>query len=109
MTVIKMNYHSDKYEVTALVTFLCVIQSFCQTTKADSILYDFNNNPEKILVAAHRATHQNYPENSIAAILESIRLGVDIIELDVRATKDGKLVVIHDRTVVRTTNGTGKV
>ncbi|WP_289064145.1 glycerophosphodiester phosphodiesterase family protein [uncultured Zobellia sp.] len=94
---------------TIVFAFLCFNQGFCQTTKADSILYDFNHRPEKILVAAHRAAHQNYPENSIAAIRESIRLGVEIVELDIRVTKDDKLVVMHDRTVDRTTNGTGKV
>ena len=94
---------------TILFAFVCITQCYSQTTKADSILYDFNHRPEKILVAAHRAAHQNYPENSIAAIRESIRLGIEIVELDIRVTKDDKLVVIHDRTVDRTTNGTGKV
>ncbi|CAM4241583.1 glycerophosphodiester phosphodiesterase family protein [Zobellia roscoffensis] len=94
---------------TILFAFLCITQCYSQTTKADSILYDFNHRPEKILVAAHRAAHQNYPENSIAAIRESIRMGIAIVELDIRVTKDNKLVVMHDRTVDRTTNGSGKV
>lgn len=75
----------------------------------DSILYDFYNRPDRILVAAHRAAHINHPENSIPAIKEAIAIGVDIIELDVRETKDGVLVVIHDKTVDRTTNGKGPV
>lgn len=75
----------------------------------DSILYDFHNQPGRILVAAHRAPHVVHPENSIPAMKEAIVMGVDIIESDVRETKDGVLVMIHDKTVDRTTNGKGQV
>jgi len=64
-----------------------------------------------IMVAAHRAggfTH-SIPENSLSAIANALELGVDIIEIDVRITLDHKLVVIHDKTLNRTTNGSGKV
>lgn len=80
-----------------------------QESKLQSILNDFHNHPEQILVAAHRATNPNYPENSLAAIEESIRIGVDIVEIDIRKSKDGELVIMHDKTIDRTTNGTGKV
>lgn len=89
--------------------FFLSISCFGQGARLDSLLSDFNNHPEHILVAAHRAAHQEYPENSLAAINESIRLGVDIIEIDVRLSKDGKFVLMHDGTVDRTTDGTGKV
>ncbi|GIT43944.1 MAG: hypothetical protein Ct9H300mP11_18800 [Chloroflexota bacterium] len=59
------------------------------------------------LVIAHRGDNTNAPENTISAFKKALDLGADGIELDVRLTKDGKLVVIHDRTVDRTTNGTG--
>ena len=85
------------------------LNSQAQETKLDSILDDYHNNPEQILVAAHRATNPNYPENSLAAIAESIRIGVDIVEIDIRKSKDGELVIMHDKTIDRTTNGTGKV
>ena len=75
----------------------------------DSILFDFHNRPDRILVASHRATHIQYPENSLAAMRESIRIGVDIIETDVRETKDGVLVCLHDEKIDRTTTGKGKV
>ncbi|WP_111308037.1 glycerophosphodiester phosphodiesterase family protein [Confluentibacter sediminis] len=78
-------------------------------SKLDSILFDFHNRPEMVLVAAHRAAHTSYPENSLPAMREAIRLGVDIIEVDVRETKDGVLVCIHDKTIDRTTTGKGKV
>tara|TARA_R100001369_G_scaffold92530_1_gene138153 strand:+ start:2409 stop:3284 length:876 start_codon:yes stop_codon:yes gene_type:complete len=94
--------------IFVLLLFLGLI-SQAQETKLDSILDDYYNNPEQILVAAHRATNPNYPENSLAAIAESIRIGVDIVEIDIRKSKDGELVIMHDKTIDRTTNGTGKV
>src|SRR5687768_11195091 len=60
-----------------------------------------------VLVASHRATHDRYPENSLKAIEESIRIGVDIIEIDVKVSKDGIPFLMHDRTVDRTTTGKG--
>lgn len=62
-----------------------------------------------IMVVAHRACWRSASENSIEAIEECIRLGVDMVEIDVRRTADGNLVVIHDDTVDRTTNGHGPV
>ncbi|NOR75731.1 MAG: glycerophosphodiester phosphodiesterase [Draconibacterium sp.] len=50
-----------------------------------------------------------HPENTIAAFQEAIRLGAHMIEFDVQITKDSKLVIMHDETVDRTTNGTGLV
>ena len=61
-----------------------------------------------VLVAAHRAAHGEYPENSLPAIERAIELGVDIVELDVKVTKDGIPILMHDGTIDRTTNGTGK-
>jgi glycerophosphoryl diester phosphodiesterase len=62
-----------------------------------------------IAVVAHRAGKALAPENTLAAIRNAIQLGVDYVELDIRTTKDGKLVIMHDRSVDRTTNGTGNV
>jgi glycerophosphoryl diester phosphodiesterase len=60
-----------------------------------------------VLVASHRAVHHVYPENSIAAIKEAVRLGVDIVEIDVKVSKDGIPMLMHDGKINRTTNGTG--
>lgn len=60
-----------------------------------------------VMVASHRATHNKFPENSLAAIKESIRIGVDIIEIDVKVSKDGVPFLMHDRTLDRTTTGKG--
>jgi glycerophosphoryl diester phosphodiesterase len=62
---------------------------------------------KEVLVATHRATHNVYPENSLKAIQESIKQGVDIIEIDVKVSKDGIPFLMHDRTMDRTTNGKG--
>ena len=64
---------------------------------------------KNIYVAAHRGWCEEYPENTMEAFRAAIELGVDQIETDVRMTKDGVLVLIHDDLVERTINGTGKV
>lgn len=63
----------------------------------------------KLLFGAHRGDRVHYPENTIIAMKAAADLGCDIIEIDIRMTKDGHLVVIHDRDVERTTNGHGFV
>ncbi|MCE6989129.1 glycerophosphodiester phosphodiesterase family protein [Dyadobacter sp. CY323] len=63
----------------------------------------------KVVVIAHRGNHVNVPENTLAAFREAITAGADYAEVDLRTTKDGHLVVLHDATVDRTTNGSGKV
>lgn len=62
-----------------------------------------------VLVIAHRACWKSAPENSLPAIAACRRLGVAMIELDVRRTRDGHLVLMHDATVDRTTDGHGAV
>lgn len=64
---------------------------------------------QNIFVAAHRGWSAAYPENSMIAFQKAAELGVDQIELDIRVTKDNVLVVFHDETVDRVSNGTGKV
>jgi glycerophosphoryl diester phosphodiesterase len=68
-----------------------------------------NPKPNSVLVVAHRSDWRNAPENSIDAMKRAIEMGVDIIELDVRKTKDGKLIVMHDFTLDRTSNGKGLI
>ena len=68
-----------------------------------------NPSHEYVMVIAHRADWRNFPENSIEAIRSAIKLGVDMVEIDVRRTKDGALILMHDETIDRTTTGSGKV
>ena len=60
-------------------------------------------------LCAHRGAMVTHPENTLAAFEEAIRLGAQMIELDVRLTKDQELVILHDATVDRTTNGSGSI
>lgn len=65
----------------------------------------------QVLVMTHRAhsTDKSIPENSIPAVQECIRLGVDIVEVDTHRTADGQIVICHDQTIDRTTNGSGDI
>ena len=63
----------------------------------------------KVLHFAHQGGEFEAPSNTMYAFKTSLEKGADVLELDVNATADDRLVVIHDRTVDRTTNGTGPV
>jgi glycerophosphoryl diester phosphodiesterase len=82
-----------KYLVLLLV--LCHIAGWAQSSK--------------VQVASHRGDWRNYADNAIEGIESCIRMGVDIVEIDVAKTKDGHLVLMHDRKVDRTTGGKGLV
>lgn len=62
-----------------------------------------------VIVAAHRGDWRNFPENSLEAIDNAIKMGVDIVEIDVQRTKDGELILMHDPKLDRTTTGTGLI
>jgi len=62
-----------------------------------------------VKVIAHRGFSSKYPENTIIAFKKATEIGVDEIEFDVKLTKDGYCVIIHDETLERTTNGKGKI
>ena len=68
-----------------------------------------NCDSSSVIVVAHRGDWRNFPENSLEAIDNAIKMGVDIVELDVKKTKDGELILMHDRTLDRTTTGKGLV
>jgi glycerophosphoryl diester phosphodiesterase len=69
----------------------------------------FKTSKASVLVFAHRGGGGLYPENTLEAFRYSVEMKVDVLELDVHATSDGKLVVFHDSSVDRTTNGAGKI
>jgi len=62
-----------------------------------------------ILRAAHRGASAQYPENTLLAFRRAIEQGVDVLELDIHLTADDELVIMHDSTLERTTNGHGKI
>lgn len=74
----------------------------------------FESTSYKVWLCAHRGNTQKgmkegIPENSLPAIEHSVKAGVEMIELDARPTSDGVLVLMHDNTIDRTTNGSGAV
>lgn len=66
--------------------------------------------PEReVVIVAHRGMAAGCPENTLAALRRSAAAGFPVIEVDLRATADGHIVLMHDETVDRTTNGAGEV
>ena len=61
------------------------------------------------IVVAHRGDHTQAPENTLAAFQHAIDDGADFVEIDLRTTRDGQLVIMHDATIDRMTKGTGKI
>lgn len=81
-----------------------------KTTNIAKVKTAANTSMDKPLVIAHRGGANNmYPEESLLAYKQAVEKNADYIELDLRLTKDNQLILMHDETVDRTTNGTGKV
>src|ERR1700749_4160263 len=62
----------------------------------------------KVMVAAHRGDWRNEPENSVRGFLSAVKMGVDVVELDLEKSKDGEIIILHDHTLTRSTTGRGK-
>jgi glycerophosphoryl diester phosphodiesterase len=78
-------------------------------TRAERLRDQFLTRSNGVMVVAHRTCWRETTENSVSGINACVALGVDMVEIDVRRTADGVLVLMHDETVDRTTNGAGKV
>lgn len=91
--------------VALVVAFTAMAES-----RTDKLLRELRDPKSNyVFVIAHRGDWRNFPENSLEAIESAIQMGVDIVELDIHRTADGELVVCHDKTIDRTTNGKGKI
>lgn len=75
----------------------------------DMQLYAPGGDRRLVRVANHRGDWRNFVENTLEAIESSIEMGADIVEIDVWTTKDGHLILMHDDTLDRTTDGEGKI
>jgi glycerophosphoryl diester phosphodiesterase len=89
----------------------CLSMAACKTeapkyaNRAEAIAAQIHDPASKyVVVACHRGDWRNFPENSIPAIESIIRMGADIMELDLKMTKDSVLVLSHDKDVKRCTN-----
>lgn len=98
-----------KTKLILLLLAMCGI-IHAQTSNLQNIYKHWNNpNHKKVMVVAHRSDWRNGGENTLAGIQSAINIGVDIIEIDLKRTKDNQLVLMHDETLDRTTTGKGKV
>lgn len=100
-----------KYFSTVLLFLAVITAAACSgngskyANRAEAIAAQIHNPASKyVVVACHRGDWRNFPENSIPAIESVIRMGADIVEIDVHMTLDSVLVLCHDNTVLRTTN-----
>ena len=64
---------------------------------------------KKIQLAAHRGFSECYPENTMIAFREALKLDIDMVETDVHMTRDGVLVLMHDHDLARTTDKKGLI
>lgn len=96
-----------------IFAFAAVILAACASepqyaTRAEKLLAEINDpTSDYVMVISHRGDWRNYPENSIPAIESVIRMGVDIIEIDLKMTKDSVLVLSHDGDIDRMMSGSG--
>ena len=93
---------------TGLVVFSILLIIFIRLKTIKIPYHTFTQN-EGPMVIAHRGGRGLWPENTLMAFHNAVKLGVDALELDIQRTKDGVFVVIHDHTLDRTTNGSGRV
>ena len=93
--------------VVSLTTFYIYLAMQKSEPAIDRLV--FSQKTLRPLVFAHRGGGGLIPENTLAAFVYSAKAGVDVLELDIHATSDGALVVMHDAMVDRTTDGHGRV
>lgn len=98
----------NKKHILPLLLFLCLpIIGQNHAEKIRQKLLD--RDTSSVLVIAHRGDWRYAMENSLPAIDNAIKMGVDIVELDIQRTKDGELILMHDTKLDRTTTGKGRV
>ncbi len=98
-----------KKRVISLAVLLFSTASVFAQQQVRDLIQTLNDvNSKKVIVVAHRGDWRNAPENSLQAFKNCIVMGVDMIEIDLKMTKDNQLILMHDGTIDRTTNGKGK-
>lgn len=94
-----------------LVSLVCYLFMVCMLSAQESmqnLVHELKDpNSTRVFVVSHRGDWRNAPENSLQAFQNCIDMGVDMIELDLKKTKDGQLILMHDKTIDRTTDGKG--
>ena len=99
-----------KIKIVIIYLLLIACGSLHAQNRVDTLLSKlYNASDDYVFVVAHRGDWRNDPENSLRAMARCIRMGADMVELDVRMTKDSVLILMHDATIDRTTTGKGNV
>ena len=99
----------NRYLINILLFFAAT--AYGQQNRMDFLLDKLNDGGKSdyVMIIAHRGDWRNAPENSLQAYQSCIDAGFDGIEIDVQMTKDSVIVMMHDKTIDRTTTGKGKV
>lgn len=95
-----------KVLISLLLLFILVAGA--QQTPQQKLDALFSGKSRGVLVVAHRGDWRQTPENSIQSLVNCIDKGIDICEFDLKKTKDDQIIIMHDKTIDRTTNGKGK-
>lgn len=91
-----------------LFAALCCMAAASAQTEVNQLIAELKNpNAKNVIVVSHRGDWRGAPENSLQAFKNCIDMGVDMVELDLKKTKDNQLVIMHDATLDRTTTGHG--
>ena len=101
-------FFQKNYKYIFIISFTMILFLFLYQNKYKDIHPYLSNNPN-VLNIAHRGGLGLSPENTIVSFQRAIKEGADILELDIRSTSDSILVLLHDETVDRTTNGKGRI
>lgn len=92
--------------ILSAIAILALLLETCTSPSDTQRLPPIKN---KIAVIAHRGASALAPENTLAGVRKAIAIGADFVEVDVRETRDGHLICMHDSTLDRTTDGQGRV
>lgn len=99
----------DPDDMTRLIRFLCALSVAVSTALACSGQEQINGPEDDMVIVAHRGGASLGNENSLSCIAAGVASGADMIEIDVHLSRDGHVVVCHDPTLDRTTNGRGRI
>ncbi|MHA8060100.1 glycerophosphodiester phosphodiesterase family protein [Aquirufa beregesia] len=98
-----------KKNIWLMVLSIASIMSCQRSNSPNQIEAWTYKSQHKLRISAHRGNSGSAPENTLATFQKTLDMGVDFIEIDVRTSKDNQLVILHDGTLNRTTNGNGPI
>ena len=95
-----------KYHMNKILLLFAIIFSITIEAQEQFSLKNFPD--DKVMVVAHRGNWREAPENSIWSVKKALEYGANMAEIDLTLTKDSVLILMHDKTIDRTTTGKGK-